>query len=289
MSFEIAKYIPDPGRYEGLSEDEYHKCWDAWNVSRLKAIKETPAHCLEMMEHPKDKGTDAMRDGSALHCAILEPERFETSHQVDPESPDGGYPRGWRNTTAYKAEVAAMKGKGITPLPLKIRDQCRSVRDRIYEEPSHACDLLQSQSGAEVSYAVDDPQWRLRCKLRNDLEVRSAGIICDLKKTLSIAGFERQLWNLHYYLSVPHYMDLMEAHEPGVWKHHVFLAVELEPPYEFRTLELRPEAIDFARRERDKLMCLAAQCVDQGEWPGYSRSVEYLDLPAWAYAHESDD
>ena len=284
--FETLKYTPEVGRYEGLSENEYHGCWDAWNVSRLKALKQTPAHCLEMMQNPPVKKSAALRDGSALHCAILEPERFESSYRVDPESPKGGYPSGWRNTNDYKGQVAQLRSEGITPLPLDIRDRCHFVRDRIYGEPSHACDLLSEQSGAEVSYAVDDAETGLRCKIRNDLEVKSAGIICDLKKTESIAGFEKQVWDLSYYLSVPHYMDLMETFEPGVWNCHVFLAIELKPPYEFHTVSLRPEALDFARRERARLMETAEECQRTGEWPGYCRSVEYLDLPAYAYTQE---
>jgi len=282
----VPRIVPEVGRYESAGEAEYHHVWDAWNVSRLKNLKRTPAHCRYAIDNPREKSSDAMRDGKALHCAVLEPESFDSRFALDPESPDGGYPRGWRNTKDYKALKSEMLNSGITPLPLDISEACMRLRDRLYETLSHARDLLMAQTGTEVSYAVDDPRTELRCKLRNDLEVRDAGMIVDLKKTESIAGFERQLFNYGYYLSVPHYMDLMEAFEPGGWKHHAFLVVELDPPYEFRTLQLRPEAIEYARRQWHKLMDMAAECVASNRWPGYNRSVEYVDLPYWVYNQE---
>src|SRR5574344_1079999 len=63
-----------------LSADkQYHDDKEYISVSGLKKIKVSPAHYKEA---EKVEPTEAMIFGSAYHCFILEPERFENEYYI---------------------------------------------------------------------------------------------------------------------------------------------------------------------------------------------------------------
>jgi hypothetical protein len=72
---------------------------DAMNWSTLKELAVSPRMLKWRVDHPRED-TDALELGRAVHCAILEPQRFATAYIVEP---DFGDPR----TNAAKAERAA--------------------------------------------------------------------------------------------------------------------------------------------------------------------------------------
>lgn len=60
------------------TDDEYHADKDHISASALKRLKVSPAHFME----PDEGETDAMLFGSAYHCFVLEPNRFEDEYYV---------------------------------------------------------------------------------------------------------------------------------------------------------------------------------------------------------------
>ncbi len=284
------KVVPEVGIHEGIPNEVYHHRWEAVNASRLSDLTRSPAHCLWRMVHPSTEQTPAMVFGTAVHCAVLEPEEFEKRYRHDPPCPPERKPSGWKNTNDYKSQAADLRLAGFELLTSDQLEGCKLIRESIYGEPSAARDLLEAMTATEVSYVADDPATGLRCKVRPDLLAESAGIVGDLKTTRAGAksAFGRQIYSLGYHRSKAFYMDCMETLEPRKWEHHVFLVVENTPPYEVAVYDLDPAATEMGRREVRLLLDLYAECKRTGNWPGYDTTVQTVGVPHWAYYQEEE-
>lgn len=272
----------ESGRYEGVHNSVYHDEIDALNMSTLKLMDTSPAHCRHTVLNPdlhremtKQK-QDNLNFGSAIHTIILEPEKFETEYHAHPE--------GNKNSNAYKEKAAVLLAEGFILLEQKVIDRCHAIADHIHETPSHARDLIRAATATEVTYVVDGPLG-MQCKLRPDLMVADVGLVVDLKSTLSASAykFAKQLTDLGYHLSKPWYMDLLEVAEPGKWKQHLFLCVEKEPPFEFGLFDLDPPATELARTEVNRLASEYEACLRNNEWPGYPRAVQSVGVTGYEY------
>lgn len=71
-----------PGLYEGLPAEQYHALEGRASSSILrKIVTDTPAHAKAYMDDDSDP-TPAMKFGTQMHEAVLQPERFEARHAV---------------------------------------------------------------------------------------------------------------------------------------------------------------------------------------------------------------
>jgi hypothetical protein len=281
--------IPEPGRYEDIPEETYHREWEALNASTLGYLKRSPLYCKWRMENP-DVGTPATDFGSAVHCAVLEPEAFGERYMLEPQCPPEYKPRGWHNRTEYKEAKADLHERGFKLLSQKELDGCRTITDRIYDTPGEIRELLAAKSGTEVSYVASNDG--LRCKVRPDIEVRDCQMVVDLKTArCAMPGpFERAIYQYGYHRTKPFYLETMNlAENTMMWKYYLFLVVENTPPYEVALYDLDPAATDLGRREMVELKILYNKCMDSGEWPGYPTHIQTIGVPNWAYYEETDD
>ena len=279
--------IPEPGRYEHIPEETYHREWEALNASTLGYLKRSPLYCKWRMEHP-DVGTPATDFGSAVHTAVLEPETFSERYILEPQCPPEYKPRGWHNRTEYKEAKADLHERGFKLLSQKALDGCRTITDRIYDTPGEIREILAAKSGTEVSYVADVRG--VRRKVRPDIEVADASMVVDLKTSrCALPGpFERSIYQYGYHRSKDFYLDTMN-HVTGVFEHYLFLVVENTPPYEVALYDLDPAATALGAREVVELEALYRKCMDSGEWPGYPTNIQTIGVPNWAYYEETDD
>ena len=93
-----------------MTNDDYHADTSAISASGLKLFRRSPAHHYAAYLDPnriERKPTAAMKLGTATHCAILEPERFNGEYTVVmPEGLD-------RHTTAGKQAYADLLASGV--------------------------------------------------------------------------------------------------------------------------------------------------------------------------------
>ena len=284
----LSPYVPEEGRYEGLPESDYHGLWDACNVSRLQDMKRSAAFCKYRMHNPRETVGASLVFGSAVHHILIQPDTFTANYVAAPACPEGQNPRGWTNTKKYKDAVTDLEATGATVISAEQYEHCEIIHANITGTPSKAQDILNAMTGGEVSYAAKSPTTGVLCKLRTDIEVESAGIICDIKTTkdASPREFERAVFNYAYHERHAFYMDRLEEFAPGKWKHHVLLVIENTPPFEFRVYEVDGAAAAMGKRTMDRLLNRYAACEKSGEWPGYTGELETIGVPAWAYTQE---
>jgi len=281
----------ETGRYESVPEMAYHG-WDAMSNGRLTTIRQSRAHCQWSMGHPSSD-TPSTAFGTAAHCVVLEPERWDLVYCLEPQWVEGiqnskGKPitrQGWRNSTLFKDRKADLVDHGREPLSQADLDACRTIRDHLYERPSKARDIMLAKTATEVSYLATDPDVGVLAKVRPDIEVPSADMVVDFKTSKNAARdeFERSIYKFGYHRTSPFYRDVMSAEGSHQWKHYLFLVVENVPPFEVAIYDLHPDAVDLGRFELEGLKLKYAHCIESGEWPGYPDEIRTVDVPRWVY------
>lgn len=277
----------EPGWHLDVPNSYYHHL-AGFSNSRASAMRRTPAFCRWEMTHPPEKSKAHETFGAAIHCAVLEPERFDSAYAVDPESPKGGFPQGWRNTKDYKAQVAELRARGLESLKPDEMAACEMVRESIEVRGGAARDVARAISKTEVTGLWIDRGWGdLRCRIRPDA-LCSNGIMVDLKTARSADrdAFERATYEYGYHRQRVLYMRGAEAIDPGAFEHFLFLVVESTPPFEFAVYDLDPSAVAMGERELDRLALDYGACLDSNVWPGYPSEVQTSGVPSYAYYKE---
>lgn len=244
--------------------------------SRLKHYDRSPAHFLEAWLNPPEP-TPAMTLGSALHCLVLEPGKFEARYVAAPEGID-------RRTKDGKAAWAEFEA-GANGKTILTAEQMRQVQGMAQAiAVSVAGKALAACPNREQTIEWTDLVTDLPCK--GVLDAWGDRWIIDIKTVddASARAFARTVANYQYHGQGAFYLDgLSIAHPPtGGPRYFLLVAVEKSPPHGVRVYMCSADMIVTGRQLYLKLLGRHAECVAAGEWPGYPDEVESLELPAWA-------
>lgn len=164
----------------------------------------------------------------------------------------------------------------------------QAMRDAVMAHPM-AGKLFAAGSGeAELSAYWQDPETGLTCRCRPDWW-RTDGVLVDLKtaEDASPEGFEKSILNYRYHVQAAFYLDGARAAvntfppiDPP--DHFVFVVVEKTPPHAVAVYRLDDDAIEIGRREYQRDLATAAECVRTGVWPAYGDTIMRASLPEWA-------
>lgn len=258
--------------HPNLPAAEYHA---APGISKhaLDKIHRAPALWKYERDNPPDP-TPAMRWGTLVHTAVLEPDRFDDEVAVSPEIN--------RRTNAGKAEwdafCAANEGKTIvTPEEFT---ELEAIRAAVMAHPAAVRAL--AGEGHRIEHSLFWNHDDIFCRARPDL-IHRAGVIVDLKTTedASPGGFQRSCFNFRYHVQAAFYLDgLAACGEPA--KGFAFIAVEKKAPYLVAVYEADPEMIAAGRQAYERDLLIYAECLRTDCWPGYGDAVQTLSLPKWA-------
>ena len=266
--------IPDIGIYTNVPCEEYF-AWEAMNRSTLEHAARSVLHLHTAMNTPS-KSTPAMDLGTALHCAVLEPDAYSRRYVVAPKVD--------RRTTEGKATwesfVASLEGKSIVDADDDAA--VRAMADSIRSHPQ-AATLLDVPGDSEVCVVWDDAETGIRCKARIDRY--AAGTIgVDIKTTAnaSPSAFAKSVFDYGYHRQVAWYADGFFA-VTGKATPFVIVAVENSAPWAVCVYRLEDEAVGFGRDDNRRWLRMYADAVRTQRFDGYSDGVVALGLPAWAH------
>jgi len=234
--------------------------------SGLDLLDLSPAHFQAGSTYNR-KQSPALQIGSAVHCAVLEPEEFGNRYALADYD---------RRTKEGKAAHVEMLDRGIEGLNSDMYMQVIGMQKSVLNHPV-AKELLQG-GDAEVScfQTVDG----IHVKARADY-LRKDGIIVDLKTTedASPLEFAKSVLRYKYYRQAAWYTELFNR-EMDV-NDFIFVVVEKSPPYAVAIYTLDSEAIEKGQQDCDRLFALYKHCLENDEWPGYSQEIQTLSLPKW--------
>lgn len=250
-----------------ITNEEYHAD-PAVSASHLHAVAKSPHHYWSRYLDPKRspvEPTAAMRLGSLVHCAVLEPEDLLQRYGVC----------GPRNTKAGKEQAERMAAAGIEAVTQSDMTLALSMAASVRQHPAAAA--LLKQGKAEQSFWWDDAATGLRCKCRPDWYYGTT--VVDLKTTTdaSPSGFARSIATFRYHVQASHYLAGLHGAE-----RFVFIAVEKTAPYACAVYELDAAALAAGDELRQRDMRVIADCQATNEWPGYGDDCQTLSLPSWA-------
>lgn len=299
-----------PGLYPGVPEEAYFGRFPGINSTTLKLMSRSPAHCRARMSGEGRRETAALALGKALHCAILEPDRFPSAYARQPLPEE--HPGALVSLDDYKREAEALGlAKSGTKATLKeaiLRTNpeavfwedllpslvagravvsadnyamCQAVLEAIAANPKARRAL--SGGDAELTGYWVDRETGVPCKLRMDYYRRDLGVVFDVKTTTDARPWAvaRDIEKYDYHVSAAHYLDGLAAlRQPANGFGWIF--VEKEPPYAAGLFFASDDMLSRGREIFRMNLARFAECQASGQWPGYPAEFQTIDLPSWA-------
>lgn len=260
--------------HPGMTNEAYHAL-KAVSPSRIKLLGRSPLHYYDQFlaeDRKPCKQTDAMRLGTVLHTAVLEPQLWDSTIAVPPHAFDRRTKAGEARAHAFAAENA-----GRLVLTPDDADAVRRMADAVWKHRAAAF-LLEIPGRREPTYTWIDPETGLACKTRPDWHSDSDFAVVDLKSTkdASRVEFAKSIANLDY-----HVQAAWNRRALGKEK-FLTIAVENSRPWAVAVYPASAAMLAAGERRIDRAMEQLAECSRSGVWPGYGDLIaEEIELPGW--------
>jgi len=245
------------------------------NISRLKGFAISPAHAMQ--EKPD---SESLALGRAAHCAILEPDAFESRFLVVPKVS--------RSTKEGKAlwadaQIRAQGREIITDADMEL---VKGMKAAVFASETARAALIGEKEVPAFWNLEGQP-----CKGLYDNWNREACFITDLKTTKSAhpAKFQRDAFRspLLYHWQGAWYTDGAEI---ITGQPHTFFIVAVESGkndkgdprvHGVSVHVLEPDAIEQGREEYKKALADYQQCIKAGKFPAYPDALFKMAAPKW--------
>ena len=263
--------MTEPGIYRNLPFDEY-RAIPAINPSSAVDMLRSPKHYKWRRDNPQP-ATKPQEFGTAIHCAVLEPDEFSKRYVFWPEARRGS---AWTEFKAAHADVGILTQGEY--------DTCLAARDSVRAHPA-AGPLLDglAPDDTEVSVVWDCLQTGMRCKGRVDTALYyPPRIILDLKTTgIDISddyALRREASTLHWDIRLAAYQDGISTFT-GTTPDVKVIVVEQKPPHDVRVLNVNDAVLSFGWDKWVRLLGQIRESEESGHWPGCHD--EETDLHVW--------
>ena len=260
------------------SPRHYLQAKDEASKRRAQSEPGPDAEAQEAAESAKDavKAGRSQILGSAVHAAILEPEKFDDMFWVRPTDIN-------RRTKVGKAEWASLveRNRGKTEIDQKTLNEALAIAESVTKH-SVASKYLADLHDAEVSFYVkDDVVKDVLRKVRPDI-LTAENVILDLKTTRDARAedFVRSVVRYGYDVQAAYYVDTLSLCEVEP-SDFIFLVVETSPPYEVAMYRPNHEFFDRGRRLYREAMVTFDICQKTNRWSGYPTEIKTLAAPKW--------
>lgn len=263
------------GFVSGMPENLYH-AHHAISKSGLDLVAKSPAHyAARDFREP----TPAMLIGTAIHLAILEPDRFDAEYHVT-EALD-------RRQKAYKEAVEEFGVERVL-LPHDA-EHVRAIQSAALARPEIRR-LVHAEGWSELSAFAYDPETGVAVRCRFD-RLATIGVAVDLKKARNVFphGFAKSVATYRYHVQRAFYGDVYQWITGERLNEFWLLAIEETPPYTVIPYRLDDLAIEAGRLAYRKDLNTYAACIESDEWPLYQPESDLLSLPNWALDELEDE
>jgi hypothetical protein len=265
------------GLHEDVPERVYHaRVLGIASKSGLDQVRRSGAHHRAWVAGLLERHTPALNFGKAIHCGVLEPERFARDYVI---APDFGDRRYLKNKQAHKAWTDEHAHATV----LRNSDGL-AMLGMIRAAVAHPLVSALFEGGvSEVTARWTDTETGLSCKARPDHYRQDLATIVDVKSAAdaSASAFARDLWNYGYYRQDAFYRAGLRALGAPV-EHMVFVAIEKPPPHAISIFEIDEDAQVRGLEENVVLLARLAGFIERDEWPGYPERIQTVSLPPWA-------
>jgi exodeoxyribonuclease VIII len=249
-----------------IHDRKTYRAFQALNQSAAKHLLTSPAHYQAYINTPQEE-TKALRFGTFVHSAILEPHTLNDLYATAPEVD--------RRTKEGKETWAAFQTANVGKTILDAEES--AVGHLVAASARHALKRLGVEFDAtEVMYHVDYNGVPLKAAI----DGVAGDYLWDIKTTddASAAGMLKAIRNYRYNLQAYWYRlvyELATGKRPLGFR---FLFVEKEPPFATAVCEIGPELMSWAIADFEKALTTYKACVESGVWPAYSDEIQVIDV-----------
>ena len=255
-----------------LSNEDYHS-YEGISKSGLDKIARSPAHYRYSEQR---ESTRAMVIGTAIHAAILEPERFDLEYVITECKA--------RTESAYK-KAKAVHGDELT-LTAQEGKKVSNMREAV-ENNFEAMQFLRAPGKAEASAICIDPETGITIRARFDW-ITDSGVAVDVKKTQDLRKFGRSVFDYRYHVQEAMYSYVYKLVTGDDLQAFYFLAVEEEAPHSNQMFLLDDLAREMGEFYFRRDLRTYARCKDSGIWP-HPALDNIIDMPNWAVAQYENE
>ena len=277
--------MDDTGYFLGVSFEDY-LAWEGISRSRLWTLyRQTPAHFRWEMDHPEEVETPAMAEGTAVHTALLEPDRFRKEYVPEPSPPDGAEKWDRRlkaHKVAWAEAVAACEGQTI--LPRATWDYYEGVAAVVHEHPLVGPLLDRMHREVSVQWRHEETGLLLKGRPDGVYLADDGAVILDFKTCRDAAPqrFGSDAYRFGYLFQLAMYADGVQAAAETEVDEVLLVALEKESPNAVACYRVAPFQIDLGRLQVLDALRQLALCQRYDDWPGYPEGIEDLMLPGYA-------
>lgn len=243
----------------------------ALNYSGSKKLLVSPLHYKQYLAEPAEE-TKALRIGSAIHAAILEPETF-SSRYICGLDVDKRTKAGKEAAEAFLATV----GDKIVLSP-----------DEFSLVTSVALSAIQALNRLGITFVETETMYKVDycgVPLKSAIDaVGEDGYLYDVKScesaaptfTGALGAIKGYKYNLqaHFYRTV---YELATGKRPRGFR---FLFIEKEPPYATAIYEIGPNLMSYAVADFEAAVKLYQAGINFDSWPGYPDEPQVIDIGA---------
>ena len=249
-----------------IHDRKEYRAFPALNQSAAKHLLVSAAHYQAYINAPHEE-TKALRFGTFVHSAILEPHTLNDLYATAPDL-DKRTKQGKEDWAAF---ATANAGKTILDAEESATGHLVASFARIALK-NHGVKFDET----EVMYHVDYNGIPLKAAI----DGVAGDYLWDIKTTddASAAGMLKAIRNYRYNLQAYWYRlvyELATGKRPLGFR---FLFVEKEPPYATAVCEIGPELMSWAVSDFEKAVSLYRQCSETGVWPAYPDDVQVIDV-----------
>ncbi len=251
----MSDYLADPCRQPSLSASTIRKMWD-----------QSPLHAKLWHSRLGGKSESSRRAdlGSAAHAMALEGPGAIGVVKAD------SY-----RTKQARADRDELREAGKIPV--------------LEHEEGQVLAMAASAKKALASYGAGESEvtavWQeangVWGRQRPDFLTRE--YVIDLKTTTNAdpdSWIRSTLFRGGYDISAAWYLRGLEALGQAP-RQYLFLAQEIDEPYECSFVGAPEELLDNARKINDWAVRTWGRCLSCGVWPGYDKRIHWADVPAW--------
>jgi hypothetical protein len=249
-----------------IHDRKEYRAFPAFNQSAAKHILTSPAHYQAYINTPQEE-TKALRFGTFVHAAVLEPHTLNDLYATAPEVD--------RRTKEGKETWAAFQTANVGKTVLDAEES--AIGHLVASSARFALKRLGVEFDAtEVMYHVD----YCGVPLKAAIDGVAGDYLWDIKTTddASAAGMLKAIRNYRYNLQAYWYRlvyELATGRRPLGFR---FLFVEKEPPFACAVCEVGPELMSWAIADFEKAVTTYKACTESGVWPSYPEEIQVIDV-----------
>lgn len=265
--------IEPPCFIENMPNEVYHSHPEGISASGLKLMLRSPAHYRYQQASEPSR---AMQVGTAIHTALLEPERFASEYVLLRDVKD-------RKSSEYKQAVKVHGTERV--LVSSEADNVAGMQETVLANPAMS-ERLQAEGWRELSLFVRDPETGVLIRVRYDL-LSVSGIAVDVKKCQDARPdeFSRSIFNYGYDLQAALYSDAFEWATGKPLPAFEFAAIEEKMPHGHKLYLPDETLLQEGRAKYREALNLFAECDRSNDWPALEcNGPEIISLPAWRVA-----